>query len=162
MSHHYVAETEWTRAANESDFLRGRYSRRHLLRFDGGVEIAGSSSTHNVPLPWSDISAVDPEETFIAALSSCHLLTFVWLASRAGFCVDRYLDAADGVCEKDALGKLSMTVVTLRPQVAFSGEKLPSRAEVEQLHHHAHGECFIANSVRTDVRCEPVWADESP
>jgi organic hydroperoxide reductase OsmC/OhrA len=153
----YVAETEWTRAASERDFLAGRYSRRHLLRFDSGVEIAGSSSVHNVPLPWSDVSAVDPEEAFIAALSSCHLLTFVWLASRAGFCVDRYRDAADGVCERDRAGKLSMTVVTLRPEVTFSGERRPSRAEIEKLHHDAHDECFIANSVRTDVRCEPVW-----
>ena len=155
----YVAETLWTREAIERDFLAGRYSRRHLLRFDGGVEIAGSSSTHNVPLPWSDVSAVDPEEAFIAALSSCHLLTFVWLASRAGLCVDSYRDAADGLCERDGAGKLSMTVVTLRPEVAFSGARRPRRAELDGLHHRAHEECFIANSVRTDVRCEPVWAD---
>jgi organic hydroperoxide reductase OsmC/OhrA len=155
----YVAETVWTREASERDFLAGRYSRRHLLRFDGGAEVAGSAAPHNVPLPWSDAAAVDPEEAFVSSLSSCHMLFFVWFASREGFCVDRYVDAAEGVMEKDRDGKVSMTVVTLRPRVEFSGERRPTHDDIERLHHESHAECFIANSVKSEVRCEPVWAD---
>ncbi len=153
----YVAETVWAREASERDFLAGRYSRRHVLRFDGGSEVAGSSSPHNVPLPWSDPAAVDPEEAFIAALAACHMLFFLSFAGRSGFCVDRYVDAADGVCESDGTGKIAMTVVTLRPRVAFSGERRPGRADVVRLHHESHAACFIANSVKTEVRCEPAW-----
>jgi organic hydroperoxide reductase OsmC/OhrA len=156
---HYVAETIWTREASERDFLANRYSRRHLLRFDGGVEIAGSSSPQNVRLPWSDEAAVDPEEAFVSALSSCHMLFFLSFAARDGFCVDRYVDLAEGVMEKDRGGKMSMTVVTLKPRVEFSGERLPTQADILRLHHESHEECFIANSVKSEVRCEPVWAD---
>jgi organic hydroperoxide reductase OsmC/OhrA len=156
----YVAETVWTRGdASERDFRAGRYSRRHLLRFDGGAEVAGSASPHNVPLPWSDAAAVDPEEAFVSALSSCHMLFFLSFAARDAFCVDRYVDRADGVCVKDGSGKISMTVVTLRPCIEFSGERRPGRADVERLHHESHEACFIANSVKSEVRCEPVWAD---
>ncbi len=154
----YVAETRWRRGdTSERDFLAGRYSRRHALRFDGGAEVAGSSSTHNVPLPWSDEAAVDPEEAFIAALSSCHMLFFLSLAAQRRFCVDSYVDAAEGVCAQDERGRISMTVVTLRPRVEFAGERRPTRADIERLHHAAHEACYIANSVRSDVRCEPVW-----
>ena len=150
----YTAEVLWLRG--EQDFLSNRYSRRHLLRFDGGVEIPGSSSPHVVPVPMSDTAAVDPEEAFVASLSSCHMLWFLSIAAKRKFCVDRYFDAATGVMEKNAEGKLAMTVVTLKPQVHFSGERLPTRAQIDQMHHQAHEECFIANSVKTDVRCEPV------
>ena len=151
----YTAEVLWLRG--EQDFLSNRYSRRHLLRFDGGVEIPGSSSPHVVPVPMSDAAAVDPEEAFVASLSSCHMLWFLSIAAKCKFCVDRYFDAATGVMEKNAAGKLAMTVVTLKPQVHFSGERLPTKAQIEQMHHQAHEECFIANSVKTDVRCEPVY-----
>jgi organic hydroperoxide reductase OsmC/OhrA len=157
----YVAETVWTREASEHDFLAGRYSRRHLLRFDGGAEVAGSSALHNVPLPWSDAAAVDPEEAFVSALSSCHMLFFVWFASRKGFCIDRYVDGAEGVMEKDRDGKVAMTVVTLKPRVEFSGARRPTHDDIERLHHESHEACFIANSVKTEVRCEPVWADDA-
>jgi organic hydroperoxide reductase OsmC/OhrA len=150
------AEVLWQRG--EQDFLDNRYSRRHLLRFDGGVEVAGSSSPHVVPVPMSDASAVDPEEAFIAALSSCHMLWFLSIAAQRKFRVDRYFDAARGVMAKNAEGKVAMTVVTLRPDVSFSGELLPTRQEIEQMHHAAHEECFLANSVKTEVRCEPVYA----
>ena len=154
----YGAETRWRRGdTSERDFLAGRYSRRHALRFDGGAEVAGSSSTHNVPLPWSDQAAVDPEEAFIAALSSCHMLFFLSLAAHSRLCVDSYVDAAEGVCAQDERGRISMTVVTLRPRVEFAGERRPTRADIERLHHAAHEACYIANSVRSDVRCEPVW-----
>ena len=151
----YTAEVLWQRGGQ--DFLANSYSRRHSLRFDGGAEWAGSSSPHVVPLPFSDASAVDPEEAFVASLSSCHMLWFLTMAVKRKFCVDRYFDAASGVMEKNAEGKMAMTVVTLRPEVTFSGENLPTREQIEDMHHRAHEECFIANSVKTDVRCEPVY-----
>jgi organic hydroperoxide reductase OsmC/OhrA len=153
MSDH-VAQAEWLRQPQEA-FTDSRYSRRHVLRFDGGAEVPGSSALSSVPLPHSDPSAVDPEEMFIASLSSCHLLWFLALAAKAGYTVDRYVDEASGTLARDARGKVSMTLVTLRPQVRFSGERTPSAAEHEALHHDAHGRCFIANSVLSEVRCEP-------
>ena len=105
---HYTAETIWRRGdASPEDFVGRRYSRRHRLRFDGGVEVPGSSSPHVVPLPYSDAAAVDPEEAFVSALSSCHLLWFLDIAARAGWCVDRYADAATGVMRKNEAGKLA-------------------------------------------------------
>ena len=157
---HHTAETIWTRGdASREDFVANRYSRRHLLRFDGGAEVPGSSSPHVVPLPYSDATAVDPEEAFVASLSSCHMLWFLSLAARDRFCVDRYADAATGLLAKNASGRQAMTVVILHPSVQFSGERLPSRADIERLHHQAHEACFIANSVKTEVCCEPVFAD---
>ncbi|EEG09223.1 OsmC family protein [Pseudogulbenkiania ferrooxidans] len=153
----YTAEVLWQRG--EQDFLGNRYSRRHVLRFDSGVEVPGSSSPHVVPVPMSDASAVDPEEAFVASLSSCHMLWFLSIAARRAFCVERYFDAAVGVMAKNAAGKMAMTVVTLRPEVTFSGERLPTREQLDQMHHEAHEECFIANSVKTEVRCEPVYGE---
>jgi organic hydroperoxide reductase OsmC/OhrA len=153
----YTAQTLWQR--EDQKFLDNRYSRKHVLRFDGGVEVAGSSSPHVVPLPYSDASAVDPEEMFIASLSSCHMLWFLSVAVRHKFCVDRYFDAASGVMEKNADGKLVVSIVTLRPEVQFSGERLPTREELDAMHNAAHEDCFIANSVKTQVLCEPVYGD---
>ena len=150
----YTAQVSWAR--DGQDFLSNRYSRRHLLRFDGGAEVAGSSSPLSVPLPMSDASAVDPEEAFVAALSSCHMLWFLAIAAKRRFIVDSYIDAAVGVMSKNSEGRTAMTLVTLRPAVVFSGAKLPTDAELDQLHHKAHEECYIANSVKTEVRCEPV------
>lgn len=155
MTHRYTAQVVW-QARDGEDFVAGRYSRRHLLRFDGGVEVAGSSSPAIVARPWSDPAAVDPEEAFVASLSACHMLWFLALAAQERLQVTRYVDGADGVMAHDAAGKLAMTVVTLRPRVEFAGERRPSRAELDRLHHAAHEACFIANSVKTDVRCEPV------
>ncbi|MDW5444764.1 OsmC family protein [Polaromonas sp. SM01] len=153
----YSAHILWQRG--EQDFLGNRYSRRHLMSFDGGAEVAGSSSPHVVPLPLSDAAAVDPEEAFVASLASCHMLWFLSIAAKYKFCVDRYVDEAVGVMAKNAEGKMAMTVVTLRPEVAFSGERRPTREQIDQLHHEAHEECFIANSVKTEVCCEPVYVD---
>jgi organic hydroperoxide reductase OsmC/OhrA len=153
----YSAQLAWQRQAQES-FTDNRYSRKHLLRFDGGAEVAGSSAVSSVPLPHSDPAAVDPEEMFIASLSSCHLLWFLALAAKAGFVVDRYEDAAVGTLARDARGRVAMTRVTLRPRVTFSGEKLPSEAEHQALHDDAHERCYIANSVSTELRCEPQFA----
>lgn len=151
---HYTAEVLWLRG--EQNFLDNRYSRKHVLRFDGGLEVPGSSSPHVVSLPMSDASAVDPEEAFIASLSSCHMLWFLSIAAKQKFCIDRYFDVAVGVMEKNSEGKMAMTVVTLRPEVHFSGERMPTREQISQLHHEAHEQCFIANSVKTEVRCEPI------
>ena len=151
----YTAEVIWERDPAQ-DFLGNRYSRKHLLRFDGGVEIPGSSAPSSVPLPMSDASAVDPEEAFVASLASCHMLWFLAIAAKRRFVVDRYVDAAVGVMARNEQGKLAMTRVTLRPAVTFSGEHRPSRDELDQLHHKAHEECYIANSVKTEVVCEPI------
>ena len=142
-------------------FRDGRYSRGHRWLFDGGVEVPASASPAIVPLPLSVCAAVDPEEAFVAAISSCHMLWFLSLAAGRGFIVDAYRDAAVGELGPSASGGLAVSLVTLRPEIAFSGEPSPSRPEILDLHHAAHQECFIARSVRTEIRCEPVWAAES-
>ena len=154
--HRYTAQVVWERGSQS--FVDNRYSRRHVIRFDGGVEIAGSSSPHSVRVPYSDPHAVDPEEAFVASVSSCHMLWFLSIAAGRKFRVDRYADAAEGVMEKNAAGKLAITVVTLRPDVRFSGDRLPTQDEIRAMHHEAHDECFIANSVRSEVRVEPASA----
>ena len=149
----YTAAIRWSRG--EQKFTDNRYSRAHLWRFDGGAVVPASSSPAVVPLPMSDAAAVDPEEAFVASLSSCHMLWFLALAAKRGYTVDSYADDASGVMEKNPAGRLAMTSVTLRPLVKFSGAKLPDRAALDALHHAAHAECFIANSVRSEVRLEP-------
>ena len=139
-----------------ADFLGKRYSRAHTWTFDGGVVVPASSSPHVVPLPMSDAAAVDPEEAFVASLSSCHMLWFLDIASRAGYAVASYEDAADGHMGRDAAGKLVVDVVTLRPRTRFAGARVPDAAAVAALHHEAHEACFLANSVRCEIRCEPA------
>lgn len=156
----YTAVVVWER--NGAVFTDNRYSRGHRWRFDGGIEVPASSSPLSVRLPLSVAEAVDPEEAFIAALSSCHMLWFLSLAARRGFLIDRYQDDAVGVMGKNAQGRTAMTVVTLRPDIAFAGERRPSRAEQDAMHHEAHELCFIANSVTTEVRCEPVGVGAAP
>lgn len=150
----YTAQLLWQRGAQER-FTDQRYSRRHTLLFDGGVSLAGSSSPSVVPLPMSDAAAVDPEELFVAALSSCHMLWFLSLTAARGHVVDRYEDAAAGVMSRNAEGRMAMTRVTLRPRVAFADASAPDAAALDALHHAAHEACFIASSVKTEVRCEP-------
>jgi organic hydroperoxide reductase OsmC/OhrA len=137
-------------------FTDNRCSRGHVWQFDGGVAVPASSSPNVVPLPQSVAAAVDPEEAYVAALSSCHMLWFLSVAAKRGFAVDQYRDEAIGLMSKNANGGLAMTHVTLRPAVLFVGEKRPLADEVEAMHHQAHEQCFIANSVKTKVRCEPV------
>jgi len=152
----YTAQTLWERGTTSvADFIAGRYQRGHRLRFDGGADVPGSASVHNVKGPYADPAAVDPEEAFVSALSSCHMLFVLWFAQRRGWCVDRYPDEATGVLADDERGRRSMTVVTLRPRIAFSGDRVPTAAELVRLHHDAHEACFIANSVRSQVRVEP-------
>ena len=154
MAHLHTALVRWD--LGDHDFLGKRYSRAHTWTFDGGVVVPASSSPHVVAVPMSDARAVDPEEAFVAALSSCHMLWFLDIASRAGYAVDRYEDAADGHMGRNAAGKLVVDVVTLRPRTRFAGARVPDAAALAALHHEAHEECFLANSVRCEIRCEPV------
>ncbi len=155
MSDH-LASISWQR--HDANFLDDRYSRAHRWLFDGGAEVAASSSPHVVPLPMSDAAAVDPEEAFVASLSSCHMLWFLSIARKRGYVVERYRDEAVGVMGRNASGKHAMTLVTLRPLVDFLGDKQPDLKQLDALHEAAHVQCFIANSVLTEVRCEPVLA----
>jgi organic hydroperoxide reductase OsmC/OhrA len=153
MSQH-LATIRWTRSG--PDFAKGKYSREHTWTFDGGVTVPASPSPAVVPAPWSNPASVDPEEAFVASIASCHMLTFLWLASREGFQADRYDDNSVGVMTKNDRGVPWVSAVTLRPRIAWSGEKLPAPAEVESLHRRAHEECFIANSVKTEITVEPA------
>jgi organic hydroperoxide reductase OsmC/OhrA len=148
----YTAEIHWSR--DGQTFTDHRYRRAHAWRFDGGVTVPASSSPSVVPLPLSDAAAVDPEEAFIASLASCHMLWFLSIAAKRGYTVDAYTDAASGVMARNAEGRLAMTAVTLRPHVAFSGATMPDRASLDALHHAAHEECYLANSVRTVITIE--------
>ena len=148
----YPATVHWSRNGAEG-FAKGQYSRAHEWAFDGGAVVPASASPHVVPLPWSDEAGVDPEEAFIASLSSCHMLFFLDFARRGGFVIDSYVDEAEGVLEKRADGKMAMSRVTLHPQIAWAGDP-PDETAITDLHHRAHEACFIANSVTTDVRVE--------
>ena len=148
----YSARVLWSRG--DQPFSNRRYRRTHRLLFDGGVELMGSSSPQVVPVPYSDPAGVDPEELFVASLSACHMLWFLDLACRAGWVVDVYDDAPTGLMARDGSGRLAMTEVTLQPRVLFA-DPAPDAAELERLHHAAHEACFIANSVRTEVRVRP-------
>jgi organic hydroperoxide reductase OsmC/OhrA len=148
----YTATIRWSRDPS-TDFARGQYSRAHEWAFDGGAVVPASPSPHVVPAPWSNAAGVDPEEAFVASLSSCHMLFFVDFARRAGIVVDSYVDEAEGVLEKRADGKMAVTRVTLRPRVTWGGTS-PDEAAIADLHHRAHEACFIANSVTTEVKVE--------
>ena len=152
---HHRAVISWQR--DGQDFLDRRYSRAHLWRFDGGTEIAASPAPSVVPAPLSVEANIDPEEAFVASLASCHMLFFLDLCSKAGLMVDHYEDHAAGRLGKNEQGRIAMLSVTLQPAARFSGEHLPSRQTVTDLHHIAHERCFIANSVRTRITVEPVW-----
>lgn len=151
----YFAKINWLRASNES-YIDNKYSRAHEWIFDGGVTVQASSSPHVVPLPYSVEANVDPEEAFIASLSSCHMLFFLSIAAKKKYVVDSYTDNAFGIMEKDGQGKISMTKVTLRPHAKFSGNKEPTLAQLEKIHHQAHEQCFIANSVKTEIVTEII------
>jgi len=140
----------------EQPFIDKRYSRRHECHVDGGAVVPGSSSPHAVRVPCSDLAAVDPEEAFVASVSSCQMTWFLDIASRAGWVVDGYRDHALGVMAPNAEGKLTMTFVTLRSAVRFCGAKQPDANQVHALHHQAHAEFFVASSLKSQVRCEPV------
>jgi organic hydroperoxide reductase OsmC/OhrA len=151
MSEHR-AIISWRR--NGANFRSGKYSREHTWSFDGGLTVPASPSPSVVPVPYSNPKNVDPEEAFVASISSCHMLTFLFLASRQGFEVESYHDEAFGVMSKNEQGVPWVSVVTLRPQIKYGGDKLLTSADESHLHHLAHEQCFIANSIRTKVVVE--------
>jgi organic hydroperoxide reductase OsmC/OhrA len=152
MSEH-TALIDWQR--RDPDFRQGRYSREHTWTFDGGLSVPASPSPAVVPVPWSNPANVDPEEAFVASIASCHMLTWLFLAGRAGYEVDSYRDAAVGVMTKNAQGVPWVSTVTLHPVIAYAGTRRPTAEEAEQLHHLAHAQCFIANSIKTQVIVAP-------
>jgi organic hydroperoxide reductase OsmC/OhrA len=144
----YIAEIDWKLAEGE-DFPKGRYSRGHTLTFDGGTVVPASASPHVVG-KWAVKEAVDPEEMLVAALSNCHMLSFLHVARLAGFTVAAYHDHAEGVMEEITPGKHAVTDVVLHPEIEWIGEA-PEQAKLDLMHHDAHEVCFIANSVKTKV-----------
>ena len=148
----HKATISWKRTSEE--FLKGRYSREHTWTFDGGLVVPASPSPSVVPAPFSNAAYIDPEEAFVASLSSCHMLTFLYLAGRKGFQVDSYDDEAVGVLTKNERKVAWVSTVTLNPRIVYSGAKRPTREEEQHLHHESHEQCFIANSVKTEVIVE--------
>src|ERR1051325_1621652 len=143
------ATIAWTRKG--PSFLKGHFSREHTWTFDGGVTVPASPSPTVIPEPWSNPHGVDPEEAFVASIASCHMLTFLWLPGRKGFEVERYDDEAVGVLTKNDQRIPWVSAVTLHPRTGYGGDKRPTREEEEALHHLAHEQCFIANSVKTEI-----------
>ncbi|ACK69781.1 OsmC family protein [Gloeothece citriformis PCC 7424] len=156
MSQH-LATIQWKR--NQAVFTDKRYSREHIWCFEGGAKVYASSSPDVVPIPYSNPTYVDPEGAFVASLSSCHMLWFLSCAAAKKFIVDSYLDHAVGLLAKNEQGKLAITVVRLRPQITFVGDNLPTPQQIEQLHHEAHQNCFLANSVKTEVIIETISSE---
>ena len=155
MSEHR-AVVSWQR--DGAVFVDNQYSRGHRWLFDGGIEVPASASPHVVPAPCSVAAAVDPEEALVASLSSCHMLCFLSIAAERGYRVESYRDEAVGILAREAPGRLWISRVTLRPAVVFGGDRVPSADEIEAIHHESHDLCFIARSVKTEVRCEPIPA----
>lgn len=155
MSSH-IATIEWRR--EDAAFADNRYSRAHQWQFDGGAVVPASSSPHVVRVPLSNPANVDPEEAFVAALSSCHMLWFLDIARGAGYLVDHYVDHATGHMQRAEDGKSWIALVELAPAVAFSGARIPDDDTLRQLHHKAHEECFLARSVKSEIRIEGTWS----
>jgi len=151
----HKATVRWTLPGDGDAFLKGRYSREHTWTFDGGVTVPASPSPSVVPVPYSNPAGVDPEEAYVASIASCHMLTFLYVAMREGFVVERYEDDAVGVMRKNERGAIWVAAVTLRPRIVYGGEKRPAAADVDHLHHLAHEQCFIANSVKTEITVAP-------
>jgi|SRR5665213_6667 len=145
----YKATIKWQRTS--PDFLKGKYSREHTWTFDGGATVPASASPSVVAVPFSNPAHVDPEEAFVAAISSCHMLTFLFLASKQGFQIDSYDDESVGVMAKNEKGMPWVSLVSLHPKIVYSGDKLPTPTDEKQLHHLAHEQCYIANSIKTEV-----------
>ncbi len=147
----YNVRVSWKKKSDES-FTDNKYSRLHKWNFDGGAEVIASSSPQVVPVPMSDENAVDPEEAFVAALSSCHMLFFLSLAAAKNYCIETYEDNAEGMMNKNEQGKMVMSIVTLKPKIIFAGSNIPSFDETAALHEEAHEKCYISNSVKTEIK----------
>lgn len=151
----YQAIIRWQHSGG--DFTGNKYSRKHTWHFDEELEIPASASPHIVPKPYTDLSAIDPEEAFVASLSSCHMLWFLSLTAQEGCIVKQYEDRAEGIMQKNNEGKLAITEVILRPVVTFGQESNPDQHLFEKLHHTAHKRCFIAHSVKTEITIDPKF-----
>ena len=149
----YKVTIRWTLGSGE--FLKGRFSREHTWTFDGGATVPASASPGVVPAPYSNPAGVDPEEAFVAAIASCHMMTYLHVASRAGFVVERYDDEAVGVLRKNERGAIWVAAVTLHPRIAYGADEHPTTEDEHRLHELAHEQCFIANSVKTGIMVEP-------
>ena len=152
----HKAAVRWKLVGDGAAFLKGRYSREHTWTFDGGLTVPASPSPGVIPAPWSNPAGLDPEEAFVAAISSCHMLTFLYVAMREGFVVSSYEDDAVGVLRKNERGAFWVSAATLNPRIVYGGDRQPTPADVERLHHLAHEQCFIANSVKTEIRVAGV------
>ena len=148
MSEHKITLT-WKRG--DTPFEYQKYPRDHAWKFEGGHEMQASAA----PAYLGNAKLVNPEEAFVAALSSCHMLTFLAVACKKKFVLDEYVDEAVGFMEKNAEGKLAITRVILRQKTKFSGDKQPTTEELKKMNHAAHEQCFIASSVKTEVTIEP-------
>lgn len=148
----YRANVDWSLEPG-GDFAGGRYSRGHSITFEGGHEVPGTASHHVIGKKWSVEGAVDPEQMLVGSISTCHMLTFLHVARLAGFVITRYRDAAVGVMEKTPEDRVAVTRVTLQPEITYQGRR-PTPAEAHDLHHEAHEQCFIANSVKTEILVE--------
>ena len=153
MSEH-KATIVWKKPTPE--YLRGRYSREHTWSFDGGLTVPASSSPSVVPVPLSNPANIDPEEAFVASLSSCHMLTFLHVARQAGFQIESYEDEAVGHMSPNERKVPWVSSVTLNPKIVYAGDKRPTPEEEGRLHHLAHEQCFISQSVKTDVKVAGV------
>jgi len=153
MSEH-LATIRWKRG--DSPFAGGKFSRAHSWSFDGGAMVDAAASPGIVPAVYNNQAGVDPEEALVASISSCHMLTFLHFAAKQGFIVESYEDNAVGTLAKNDKGAFWVNAVTLRPRIVFGGEKQPTAEDLDQLHHNAHEQCFIANSVKSEIKVEPV------
>jgi len=149
MSQH-KAKIEWKGWTPE--FGLGKYSRVHTWSFDGGLTVPASAAPGVVPAPFVDPAGIDPEEAFVASISSCHMLTYLHVARRAGFQIESYVDEAVGDMAKNDKGIPWVATVTLNPQIVYVGDKRPSHEEEAQLHHKAHDGCYVSQSVKSDVK----------
>ncbi len=146
----YTAKITWKSDSTDT-FTKNRYTRGHEWSFDGGVAVPASSSPHSVRVPYSVEAAVDPEEALVAAASSCHMLTFLWLAATAGFNIESYEDNAVGEMTAMEDGRQWVSTITLEPQIAWTGDKLPTTEDIAHLHHEAHEKCYIANTIKSEI-----------
>ncbi len=150
MTEHKV-KINWKRELD--DFAYSKYDRTHDWAFEGGTVIKASAAEKFLGNP----KYINPEEALAAALSSCHMLTFLAIASRKRITVDSYQDEAIAILDKNENGKLSVTKVILKPKIVFSGNTIPNQDQIMQMHHQSHHECFIANSVLTHIEIDPIF-----
>ncbi|MEJ7823711.1 MAG: OsmC family protein [Chitinophagaceae bacterium] len=147
----YTARIFWKKKETET-FTDNKYSRGHTWVFDGGVELPASASPQVVPLPMSIESAVDPEEAFVAAISSCHMLFFLSIAASSNYIIETYDDQAEGIMSKNEHGQMIMGDIILKPKIVFSGTTIPTAEQIAELHNSAHHKCYLANSIKSTIK----------